>query len=143
MRKIIKLTTISEEDAKGHTIMKLEKGNIFITGNDKNGYDFKCGNCEETLAKNIFHEQIKNIVFICNSCKQYNIIKIDWKIYLLKQVKEKTNYPAIIIGFLLIIFIATKNDIPLVIKIVINILIFIISLNYKYLVHIFQENNNQ
>lgn len=67
------------------------------------------------------------------------MIKSDWKIYVLKYIKEEVNYVAVTIGLFLMIFVSTSVNLPIETKVFIDISIFIISLNYKYLVQVFQE----
>ena len=109
-----------------------------MKGNDLNGYDFECGNCEKILATGLFHQQIRNIVFVCEKCGNHSIIKFDWKVYILKYIREKIDYSALAVGFFLMLVISTIN-ISNQTKLFLDIAIFIISLNYKYLIQVFQE----
>lgn len=138
MKKIIKLSTVPEINVENYAILKVERGTVLINGNDISGYDFKCGNCNSILATKIFYKQILNLVLFCNSCKQHNVVRRDWKLYVLDYIDEKVNYVAIVIGFFLML-ILIKVDISTEAKVFVNIVIFILALNYKSFEQVFRE----
>lgn len=139
MKNVIKLSVISEADARGHAILKVKNGSLVIRGNDVDGYTFECGGCAEVLAKDIFREQIRNIVFACNKCGRYNIIRFDWSVYILKYLREEVDYPVAIVGLISILLVSIYTDFGVGMKIFVNVLIFILSLFYKNFIQVFQE----
>lgn len=136
MKNIIKLSIISGISDKDHTILEMK--DFAIRGKDTNGYNFECGNCGKILATNISYEQIRNLVLLCK-CGKHNVVKVYWKVYVLKYLKEKINYPAIIVGFFLILIVSTNTSISIGVKAFLDVIIFIISFSHKYLIQVFQE----
>ncbi len=55
MKKIIKLSK-APDDTSTYATLKVQNGFIIMNGSDIHGYDFECGNCDQTLATGIFHE---------------------------------------------------------------------------------------
>ncbi|MCR4274915.1 MAG: hypothetical protein NUW02_02595 [Candidatus Campbellbacteria bacterium] len=141
MKNIIKLSVISEVDAQSHAILKVQEGSVIMRGGDEDGYDFECGNCNEVLATNVFHQQIRNIVLICNRCGKHNIIRFDWSVYIFKYFREEINYSAVLVGLILALSVSIYTDFSVLTKIVITVVTVVLSLFYKTLVQIFQENN--
>lgn len=139
MKNIIKLSIISETESKNHAVLKVANGLIVMRGNEFDGYDFECGGCQEVLVKDAFYQQIRNIVFVCNKCGKFNLIKFDWKVYVLVYIKEKVDVAALAVGFLLTLIVSSNQNNSTQTKIFLDILIFILSLNYKFLVQVFQE----
>lgn len=136
MKNIIKLSIISNVGDKNYAILIMK--DFTIKGNNTNGYDFECGNCSKILATNASYEQIRNVILLCK-CGKHNIVKLNWKDYIFKYIKEEINYVVVIIGFFLMFIVSTNANIPSEIKVFIDITIFFLSFYYKSLVQIFQE----
>jgi hypothetical protein len=139
MKKIIKLSIILEPNVKDYATLRVKEGTVIINGNDINGYDFECGNCDGILAKKISYKQILNIVLFCNNCKKYNVVKHNWESYVFNYINEKINYFAIIVGFILMLVVSINTNIPIETKTFANIIIFLLAFNYKSLEQVFRE----
>lgn len=46
---------------------------VYISGEGND--DYICGNCNNTICKNVSRSQIRNIVFKCTKCTSYNQLK--------------------------------------------------------------------
>lgn len=68
--KNIKLTIISESDAKTRGVLILKEGNTFITSDGSNNY--VCGKCNTILLQNYNKLNFQNAVLKCNNCGRYN-----------------------------------------------------------------------
>jgi len=69
MQKRIRLNVIPEPQPNTRTILAPQNGPAIRGGGE---IDFICGNCESLLAEGISEDQIRNIVFKCSNCGQYN-----------------------------------------------------------------------
>lgn len=139
MKNVIKLSVISQSEAQGHAILKVQNGFVIMRGNDEGEHNLTCGNCDEVLAINVFHQQIRNIVFVCNRCGKHNIIRSDWNTYVFKYLKEEIDYPVLFVGLILSLLLIIDADFSTFKKILLTIIIFILSLFYKSLIQIFEE----
>ncbi len=69
---VLKLNLVDKPDEKKSSIFRQPPDTQIPYFVGDGNVNYECGSCGFVLAKNVHENQVKNVIFECPKCKQYN-----------------------------------------------------------------------